>query len=189
MKKHFFIMAMAFVALCGAFAACEKEGTGDNPGENPADTLDHNEQPASDFIGIYELDMVYDSITTSDGTWFDEEFFETMTGKINPPEHGYLAITQGDNDKLVVTATFVKDEGEKVFFTTTASEADGMLTLDDCTSDYYYASIEDMIRFTFHGFQNNMPTIYFKSIYTINLGLDYSYLTAYTCTKVYCIGH
>ena len=85
--------------------------------------------------------------------------------------------------KLVVTATFIKDEGEKVFFTTTATEADGVLILDDCTSDYYYDPVEEMIRFTFHGFQNNLPSIYFKSIYTINLGMDYSYLTAYTCTK------
>ena len=180
MKKHFFIMAMAFVTLCGAFVACEKDNNGeDNPGNNNND----NNQPVCEFVGVYDMDMVYDSITTSDGTWFDEEFFETMTGKINPPEHGYLTIAQGENDKLVVTATFIKDEGEKVFFTTTATEADGVLILDDCTSDYYYDPVEEMIRFTFHGFQNNLPSIYFKSIYTINLGMDYSYLTAYTCTK------
>lgn len=180
MKKHLYVLAVAFTALCFAFAGCEKDNTGDNPGTNPGD-----DRPTSPFIGVYDMDMVYDSITTSDGTWFDEEFFETMTGKINPPEHGYLTIAQGENGKLNVTCTFIKDDtkAEKVFFTTTATEADGVLILDPCTSDYFYASIEDMMRFTFHGFQNNLPSIYFKSIYTINLGDDYSYLTSYTCTK------
>lgn len=187
MKKHLLILATAFVALSLAFASCEKEN---NPGDNPGDTTDitddpnNPDQPTNSLIGVYDLDMVYDSITTSDGTWFDEEFFEMMTGKVNPPEHGYLTIAEGENGKLNVTATFIKDDtkSEKVWFTTTATETDGILTLDPCSSDYFITT-EQMINFTFHNFQNNLPTITFKSIYTINLGADYSYLTAYTCTK------
>lgn len=178
MKKHLFVLAMAFVALCTTFASCTKD-----PVDEGNDTPTDNPASVSKFVGVYDLDMVYDSITTSDGTWFDNEFFETMTGKTNPPEHGYLTIAEGQNGKLNVTATFVKENEEKVFFSTTATEDDDMLTLDDCTSDYYYATTEEMIRFTFHGFDNRMPEIYFKGIYTINLGADYSYLNSYTCVK------
>lgn len=165
MKKQYIILAVAIMAAFAAFVSCD------------------HKKPSSQFVGTYDLDMVYDSLTTSDGTWFDEEFYETMTGKINPPEHGYLTIAEGPEGKLTVTATFVKESGEKTFFSTTATEVDNTLVLDDCISDYYYASTEENIRFTFHNFQNNMPTLTFKSIYTINLGLDYSYLTEYTCVK------
>lgn len=165
MKKQILLLAAAIVALCSTFASCNKENN------------------ASDLVGVYDFEMIYDSITTSDGTWFDEEFFETMTGKTNPPQQGYLTIAEGQNGRLSVTATIVKDGAEKVFFSTTATENEGILTLDNCTSDYYYDNTEEMIRFTFHAFANNMPQLYFKSIYTINLGADYSYLTHYDCTK------
>lgn len=158
---------MAVMALCATFVSC-----GDKTNENQ-------------FVGVYDLDMVYDSITTSDGTWFSEEFFEQMTGKVNPPMHGYLTIADNKDGRLAVTATFVDGETgeEKNFFTTTATEKDDILILDNCTSDYYYANTEEMISFVFRNFANNMPNIYFKGIYTINLGADYSYLTSYNCTK------
>lgn len=167
MKKHFILFAMAVMALCATFVSC-----GDKTNENQ-------------FVGVYDLEMVYDSITTSDGVWFSEEFFEQMTGKINPPRHGYLTVAQGEAGKFNVTATLINDETgeEKNFFATTATEVDDILILDNCTSDYYYSTTEEMISFVFRNFANNMPKIYFKSVYTINLGYDYSYLTSYNCTK------
>lgn len=183
MKKHLAIFAVALMALCATFVACEKDNNDITPDNNDS-TTNTDIPEVNSLVGVYDLEMKYDSITTSDGTWFDNEFFEMMTGKTNPPKHGYLTIAKAGNDKYSVTATFVEDDNsEKVFFTTTASEADGILTLDDCTSDYYYDNIEEMLRMTFHGFQNTLPTLYFKGIYTINLGYDYSYLNSYYCTK------
>lgn len=85
----------------------------------------------------------------------------------------------------LTTVTFVNPETseEKVFFTTTATEKDDLLVLDNCTSDFYYSTTEEYIRFTFHNFVNELPRITFKGIYTINLGYDFSYLNTYTCTK------
>lgn len=172
MKKHLLTFVVAVMAFCATFVSCQKENSTLSP-------------DAAQYVGVYDLYMVYDSVSTSDGTWVSEEDYEFFTQKVNPPESGYLTISEGDNGKLNVTATFVKaDTGvEKNFFTTTATEKDGLLVLDNCTSDYYYASIEDYIRFEFRNFVNNMPTITFKGIYTINLGADYSYLNSYTCTK------
>lgn len=166
MKRFLTLFAVAVAAICITFVSCKKDAS------NP-------------LVGVYDLDMQYDSITTSDGTWFSNEFFEQMTGKTNPPKHGTLTIAEGENGKLTVTAALVNDATgeEKQFFSTTATETDGILTIDDCSSDYYYATIEEMIRFTFHGFTNNLPEIYFKGIYTVNLGYDYSYLNSYYCTK------
>lgn len=188
MRKHFLFLAVAFLTLGLAFASCTK----DEPIENNTNTENNgngngngNNESNNPFVGVYDLEMIYDSITTSDGTWFDNEFFETMTGKRNPPEHGYLTITEGSNGVLDVTATFVNQttQEEKTWFTTTATENNGVLVLANCIGDYYYANTEEYIRFTFHAFQNNLPTIYFKGIYTINLGADYSYLNSYYCTK------
>lgn len=171
MKKQLFAFALVVVALCASFVSCDKENNGNNSN--------------SQFIGVYDLDIVYDSITTSDGTWFSEEFFETMTGKVNPPEHGYLTIEEGQNGKINVTATVIKsDTGvEKVLFSTTATEQDNLLVLDNCASDYYYSTTEETIHFVFRNFANRLPEIYFKGIYTINLGADYSYLLSFTCNK------
>lgn len=170
MKKNLLLLAMAFVALCFTLGSCQEEN--------------NNASDVSEFVGVYDLSVVYDSVTTSDGVWFSEEFFETMTGKINPPQQGYLTIDEGQNGKLNVTATIVKDDGtEKVFFSTTATEKDGILALDNCSSDYYYDTTEEYLKFTFRNFANNMPEIFFKGVYTINLGYDYSYLNSYTCTK------
>lgn len=183
MKKHLLILAMAVVALCTTVVSCQKDDIVDDTNTTDTTGSGDNSSTDSQFVGVYDMDMVYDSITTSDGTWFSEEFFEQMTGKVNSPEHGYLTIAAGQNGKLNMTVTFNKTDGDKVFFTTTATEKDGALIIDDCNSDYYYASIEDMIHFAFHGFAATASGIYFKSIYTVNLGADYSYLTAYTCTK------
>lgn len=182
MRKHFLFLAMAFLALGVAFSSCTKE---EPIIDDPIDTNSGNQGSDNPLVGVYDLEMVYDSITTSDGTWFDNEFFETMTGKHNPPQYGYLTIAEGQGGKLNVTATFVDQttQAEKVWFSTTATEVDGVLTLDDCTSDYYYDNIEEYMRLTFHAFENTLPTIYFKGIYTINLGYDYSYLNSYYCTK------
>lgn len=183
MKKKLFILAMALMALCVTFESCQKENNNDNNGVIN-DGNDNNVDPSnSQFLGVYDLTMVYDSITTSDGEWLSEEFYEMATGKVNPPEHGYLTIEAGQNGKLNVTATFVKENEEKTFFSTTATEKDGILILDNCKSDYYYTALEDYITFTFHGFSSNLPEIFFKGIYTINLGYDYSYLNSYTCIK------
>lgn len=179
MKKNLFFYAMLFIAISVATLSCKKDD--DN---EPSPTPDP--EPSSQFVGVYDLDMVYDSVTDSEGKWFENEFFEQMTGKRNPPESGYLTIVTGDNGKLNVTATFYNhpNEGEeKVFFSTTATEKDNILILDPCQSDYYYDSTETMIDFIFRNFENNLPQIKFKSIYTINLGADYSYLNSYTCTK------
>ena len=182
MKKGILIFAVAVLALCSTFVSCEKDESGSN---NDVENNEGGSQNDDGFVGVYDFDMVYDSVTTSDGTWFSEEFYESMTHKVNPPEHGYLTIENGQNGKLNVVATIVKDgtQQEKVFFSTTATEKDGILILDDCVSDYYYETTEEMINFVFRNFSSNMPVIYFKSVYTINLGSDYSYLTSYSCTK------
>lgn len=171
MRKHIFTLAVALMGFCMSFTSCEK-----------TPIVDDNDGAV--YVGVYDFTMVYDSVTTSDGTWFSEEDYEFFTNKVNPPKNGYLTITDGDNGKLNLTATFIESTGkEKQFFATTASVVDGDLKIDDCTSDYYYSSIEDYIRFVFRNFSNNMPNIYFKSVYTINLGADYSYLTHYDCVK------
>lgn len=180
MKKHLLIFAMALMALSMSFVSCEKE-----PDVNNDNNDTNSVVPTSPFVGVYDMDMVYDSVTTSDGTWLDEEFYETMTGKVNSPKHGYMTVAEGENGKLNVAVTFVNPETseEKVFFTTTATEKDDLLVLDNCTSDFYYSTTEEYIRFTFHNFVNELPRITFKGIYTINLGYDFSYLNTYTCTK------
>lgn len=177
MKKQFLILALACASLCFVLGACQKEEDENEP-EQPT-------PPSDMFVGVYDLDMVYDSITTSDGVWWSNEFFESMTGKHNPPEHGYLTITQEPDSSYTVSATFIKSATgeEKVFFTTSASKKDSILVLDDCTSDYYYSSTEELIHFTFKNFVNQYPTIYFKSIYSLYLGANYSYMTSFTCTK------
>lgn len=185
MKRKLILLAAVLMALCTAFAACQKEEPVTPGNDNPTGETGDDFNSDNPLVGIYDLYMAYDSITTSDGTWFDEEFFETMTGKVNKPRNGYLTITEGQNGKLNVKATLYEENGapDKVFFTTTATENNGILTIDNCTSDYYYDNLEEMISFTFHAFANNMPELYFKSIYTVNLGADYSYLTHYECTK------
>lgn len=167
MKKNFFVIAVLFVALCGIFVSCKKDDVNTPTG----------------LVGTYDMHLVYDSVTDSEGTWFENAFFEEMTGKRNPPKDGYLTIEEGKNGKLTVTATVANETEDKVLFTTTATEKDGILVLDDCQSDYYYSSIEDYIDFSFHGFENRLPEIYFKGIYTVDLGADYSYLLSFTCTK------
>lgn len=165
MKKNYFVLAVAFMVVCTIFVACDKNPQG--------------------FAGTYDLHLDYDSVMTSDGTWIDETFFEEMTGKKNPSKDGYLTIRDGKNGNFEVTATIVNKETneENVLFTTNATEKDGILILDNCTSDYYYDTTELYIDFTFHNFENNMPIIKFKGIYTIDLGADFSYLLSFTCTK------
>ena len=179
MKKDLFVLAMAIMALCCIAISCKKE----NPNE-PKDN-GGKQETNSQFVGVYDLHLVYDSVTDSEGTWFENEFFESKTGKRNPPKDGYLTIAEGKDGKLAVTATIVTDSTstEKTLFETTATEKDGILILDDCESDYYYDTTEEFINFTFHGFENRLPEIYFKAIYTINLGADYSYLLSFTCKK------
>lgn len=167
MKKNFFVTAALIIALCGIFVSCKQTST-------PAVT---------DFVGTYDMHLVYDSVTDSEGTWFENEFFQEMTGKRNPPKDGYLTIEEGANGKLIVSVTVANEAEDKVLFTTTATEKEGILVLDNCQSDYYYSTTERYIDFTFHGFENKMPVITFKGIYTINLGADYSYLLSFTCTK------
>lgn len=163
MKKNFFAIAVLFVALCGILVSCNNTPTG--------------------FVGTYDMHLVYDSVTDSEGMWLENGFFEEMTGKRNPPKDGYLTIEEGNDGKFIVIATVANKTGDKVLFTTTATEKDGILVLDDCQSDYYYSTTEVYIDFSFHGFENKMPEITFKGIYTINLGADYSYLLSFTCTK------
>lgn len=188
MKKILWALVLALLTTGITFVSCQKDeevaptndSINDSTGEEGGDTT-----AVSPFVGVYELDMVYDSIMTSDGSWFSEEFFEQMTHKVNPPEHGYLTVSQGSGDTLRVTATFIKANTgeEKDFFSTTAVEKDGGLVLAPCTSDYYYASTELYISFVFRNFVNNLPEIRFKSVYSINLGADFSYVTSYTCVK------
>lgn len=179
MKKNLFVLAMALMALCCITISCKKETTNEPEGNGG------KQEPSSMFVGTYDMHLVYDSVTDSEGAWFENEFFQNMTGKKNPPRDGYLTITEEKDGKLAITATIADDkmDGEKVLFTTTATEKGGILIIDDCESDYYYNTTEEFIYFTFHGFKSNLPEIYFKSIYTINLGADYSYLLSFTCKK------
>lgn len=189
MKKHLLILATAVLALCAMVASCQKEEEFIIVNDPVSDTTGNGGQDDTTastlFAGVYDLHMVYDSITTSDGTWWDEEFFETMTGKINKPKNGYLTITDLEEGSYTVTATIVDASTgeERTLFTTTAIEQDSLLILAPCTSDYYYSTTEEIISFIFRNFENRLPEIYFKGIYTINLGADYSYLNSYTCTK------
>lgn len=184
MKKSFYLFAMALMALCTVAVSCSKDDG--NPADEEGDTPQINNQ----FVGTYDLNMVYDSITTDDGTWYSEEFYEEMTGKKNPPESGRLIVEEGTEGKLKVTAIFIDrtTAEDRTFFSTSATEQNGTIVLEDCESDYY-STTEMMIDFTFRTVEvtrdaeNNVTGLNFKSIYTINLGADYSYLTSYTCTK------
>lgn len=164
MKKTLTILALAVLLM-----ACGK--TPVTPGPEPVD---------SQFIGTYDLHLVYDSIMTLDGEWVSEEFYEEFVHKTNPPKDGRLTIEPGQNGTLIVTATILTDGDSKTLFTTEATEHDGILTLSDCTSDYYRETTGVSTHFTFHGFHSSLPEITFKSIYTVS---DFSYLITLTCTR------
>lgn len=178
MKKNLFILAIVFTALCALTVSCKKDDDDKKPvSQNP-------------FVGTYDLYMVFDSIMTDDGTWFDEEFYEQYTGKRNPPESGWLTVEELTPGLFQVTATFYKEETmeEKDFFTTTAVEKDGILLLNECSSDYFgeWGDIDFVFRnySVMRDADNNVTEMTFKSVYTISFGSsDFAYLTSYTCTK------
>ncbi len=184
MKKYIFTLMSALTIFSMILVSCEPEVIVPEEGNTEFEE-EEVDQNVSELIGVYDLVMEYDSVTADDGTWFDNDFYERVTGKTNPDQYGYLTIAEGENGKLNVTATFVSSDTneERLFFSTTATETDGVLVLDPCSSNYYQASMGEDIYFTFHAFANNMLQLYFKSIYTIHLGYDYSYLTSYHCTK------
>lgn len=171
MKRNI-IAVWLFVAFCVLAVSCRNA---DSPKSNADDG----------FAGFYDLHMVYDSISADDGTWFSEKEYEELLGKSNPPLDGHLTIEKASDGKYVVTATVISNKTgeEKTFFKTNAVMNNDVLVFEKCKSDYYYDTMGEYIRFTFKDFACNMSVITFKSIYTINLGYDYSYLTSYTCTK------
>lgn len=176
------LMMILLAVACCTLVSCKKEkvekDTASTPTEEPTPTPTPTPTPVSAFIGTYDLEVVTDSLG-SDGTWFSREYYETMTGKSEPPRYGRLTISQGNTDNTfhVIGKVLVGTDSVEYYNTTATLDANGCLILQPS----YVANNPDD-QFTYGKIQAQQPLV-FRTERHVDWGMDFGYIMTNTATK------